>query len=532
MHLDGGGSSTMVIRNPESGRMSVANTLSDGVERRIVNALGVFDRAPPGQMTGLGLNLSQRHVFVNTPVWSEAFGRDYLMRRVELPADAIVTYYSEPFEGGWNGDRYVPRSTGTQTVQAIYGGLNAWQYLYVHDIAELQSQPASIRTAEGLQTQVRFTGLSMDGTQVPADNGVSVRVVPAELGFFNDGVFTGINAGSGYLECTLNGVTAYVPVVVGGFAQGVNVFNTGLMPALGGPVKFSGSPDAVSGWVIPENVDGRSVTGLYYNFEPGHTTQAANVNFDPPLTLSGNPMAVRMSVMGDGSGHWLRGNVTDGTGRSHNVDFLRNVDFTSWQTVTAMLPDAPGPFRLNRVYMVEMTVMEADTNRLYLDRLEILYAPGIIMGTPTTLYRFNDPKRLPEGIGNPTLTVPSAVTGYSVQKQGNAAVATLRAANGGLFATDKQQWARLVPDVNALMPDFVVAVLDINPLDFTQAKELELFHLALTHLGRQNRPVFVVSATGEETVLTMKDGIRYIDFAAGTAGINLWAVEGDVFWSP
>jgi len=45
MHLDGGGSSTMVARQPD-GRYSVQNTPSDGAQRRVINALGVFDTRP------------------------------------------------------------------------------------------------------------------------------------------------------------------------------------------------------------------------------------------------------------------------------------------------------------------------------------------------------------------------------------------------------------------------------------------------------------------------------------------------------
>ncbi|MCL2361499.1 MAG: phosphodiester glycosidase family protein [Defluviitaleaceae bacterium] len=45
MHFDGGGSSTMAVRQAD-GRYSVVNTPSDGAQRRIINALGVFDTRP------------------------------------------------------------------------------------------------------------------------------------------------------------------------------------------------------------------------------------------------------------------------------------------------------------------------------------------------------------------------------------------------------------------------------------------------------------------------------------------------------
>jgi hypothetical protein len=481
-------------------------------------------------MTSLGISLSQDKVFAGTPVVAEAYGRDYLMRRVALPWNANITYYAEPAEGGWSGNKYIPSKAGVQTVQALYAGYNAWQYLQVYDIAELQCEPADIRTAEGLSTALRFSGVATDGTQVPADNGVIIRVLPPELGAVEDGMFIARRAGSGYLECMVNNVFVYVPVTVAGNAQALGVFNTGQLPALGGPVQFSGTNN-VTGWVMPETAQGRSVTGLHYNFKIGYETQAAYANFEPALALPGEPFALRMRVKGDGSGHWLRGQVTDGNGRNHNIDFARNVDFTDWRTVTAMLPNVPGPFTLNRVYMVEIAVFEEETNRIAFDRLEALYASTVSMPAPPG-QRFNDPQRVTGDTGPASLTVPVSVSGYSARKQGEAAVVTLMAADGGLFATDKQQWERLLPDIDALFPDYVVVVVDMNPLRFSQFKEFELLHLALTTQTRfgTNRPVFVVSAAGEETVLTMKDGIRYIDLARGAAGLHFWVEGKDVRW--
>lgn len=46
MHFDGGGSSTMIVRDAVTGAYATVNTPSDGAERRIINALGVFDSRP------------------------------------------------------------------------------------------------------------------------------------------------------------------------------------------------------------------------------------------------------------------------------------------------------------------------------------------------------------------------------------------------------------------------------------------------------------------------------------------------------
>jgi hypothetical protein len=126
--------------------------------------------------------------------------------------------------------------------------------------------------------------------------------------------------------------------------------------------------------------------------------------------------------------------------------------------------------------------------------------------------------------------VQTAVSEYSVRKENGAAIVTLTAGESGIFNTDALQWAKLVPDINALTPDFVVLVLDSNPHGFSQVKEFELLHKALTAFSKSDIPVFVVSSAGTETVLVLKEGVRYIDFAAGTGSIRFWGEGKEVMW--
>jgi hypothetical protein len=62
--------------------------------------------------------------------------------------------------------------------------------------------------------------------------------------------------------------------------------------------------------------------------------------------------------------------------------------------------------------------------------------------------------------------------------------------------------------------------------------EYELFHLAMMDLRGSGHTVFVVSAGGEETTLSMRDNIRYIDVAErNNASIRFWTEGTRVWWS-
>jgi hypothetical protein len=527
MHLDGGGSTTMVYREPDSNDYILANTPSDGAERRIINALGVFDRSPVGGALTLDVYLSQERVFVGTPVTVQAVGVDPYGHSLPLPeVDTRSTLYAEPAsDGAWQGSTYIPLKSGLQTVQVLYGGTNAWKYLWVYDIAELQSSTSSIRTLEGMSTPLTFTGVATDGTEVPAGNGVQVRVMPENLGVWQNEVFTATSTGAGYLECSVGNVTTYVELTVGGFGQPYNVF--GLQNS------FEGYPAGVSGYVRAEQAGEKFVTRINYFFPTSGATQAAYVVFNQPVEILGDPMALRLSVMGDGSGDWLRGRITDAAGQEFAIDFERNVESMDWHEVTALIPeDAEAPIKLERVYMAATESGSDRTSLVYLDSLVALYAPDYYVDVPEG-QKFNDPFQSP-GIppaGTAVLAVPTAVSGYTVQKSGTTAVLTLTASNGGIMATDRQQWARFASDIEASMPEAIIVVLDANPLKFSLKKELELFETILSyHRNMLNRPVFVVSATGTETKLVMRDGIRYIDLPKGAADFKIWTLEGNVYW--
>ncbi|MDR1706333.1 MAG: phosphodiester glycosidase family protein, partial [Clostridiales bacterium] len=507
MHLDGGGSTTMVYKEPDSDEYILANTPSDGAQRRIINALGIFDRSPVGGALALDVHLSQERVFAGTPVIVQAVGIDPYGHMMPLPdAETRTTLYADPAtDGAWQGSSYYPTKSGLQTVQVIYEGRNAWKYLWVYDIAELQCSTDAIRTLEGMSTPLSFSGIATDGTEVPADNGVRVTVVPENLGVWQNGEFTATSTGAGYLECSVGNVTTYVKLTVGGFSQPYNAFGT--------QAGFEGYPAGVSGYIRAEQVGEKFVTRMSYFFPTSGATQAAYVVFNQPVDIQGDPMALRLSVLGDGSGDWLRGRITDATGEEYAIDFERNVESMDWHQVTAMIPEeAQAPIKLERVYMAATESGSDRTSMVYLDSLAALYEPDYTVDVPEG-QKFTDPLKsaaIPPADAS-VFTIPTAVSGYTVQKSGSTAVFTITASKGGIMATNRQQWAHFEADIEANMPEAIVVMMDTNPLNFTQKKELELFESILSyHRNMLDRPVFVVSATGTETTLVMRDGIRYI----------------------
>jgi len=561
MHMDGGGSTTMVARRA-GGTHSVVNTLSDGSQRRVTNALGVFDNSPVGQKIGIVLEPSQTRAIQGVPISADVFGVDSWGNRIPLgyifeiipaeiieeeeeepepeelppvadfvirepapvptprptPQPTIIThpspyspvFLSVPADGFWADSIYTPLRTGRHELRVTYGQFSTTSYIEVYALGELQSRRPIVSLLEGGRERLEFSGIATDGTQVNVPGVTLLTVTPNYLGYFENGYFVAQRGGTGYITAIVGAVRAYIPVTIGGFPWPVNMFAT--------PPGFISQPPE---YVFTRVSTADPVIRMDYNFSNTIQTQAANVTFYPPLEIPGEPIAMRLLVYGNESGHWLRARVRDADGTHHNIDFAREIDFAGWRHLTANLPNAPTPFTLDRIYAVSLESLEPTQNTLFFRNLEALYAPNHNLPVPRgTVFADNlrvarDFAGLPGGFTH-VLPVPRAEdeTVFSVAPHTNLAVATMTARAGGIQATNIEQWRNFLPMLRGHHTlHNVVILLDENPKDFTRRMEYELFHTALTMLRDEGRTVFVVSATGEETTMTMRDNIRYINLA-------------------
>lgn len=508
MHLDGGGSTTLVT-STHGENHAVANTVSDGAQRRVVNALGVFDNAPLGAMANITMQLNG-YAIAGIPVQVLAFGIDVFGNRISVVHDEYFT----------------PHTPGAHVIEVSYGRFTTAKTIYALELAELRPAATSVTLFEGQRSHLQFAVFSQCGRTAEIAQGVALSVTPAYLGHFENGTFVAARGGNGFITASAEGIYAFIPVSVSGFAVPIDMFRGEITP-LAHPTY--GIVD-----VGTELVLGMNLIRMDYEFTPSNATQAAYVVFYPPLEIPANATALRLQVLGDGSGHWLRARVQDATGRVHLIDFARNADFIGWETVIANLPNAPEPFTIDQIYAVTLNSYFHTRHLLFFYNLEALFAPSNHIEVPQST-QFRDLQHAPNGVdGNVRLhefVVPTEPTHLSFFTWGGFSVLYLTAADGGIFATDASQWAFFqygLPDT-----DYVLIILDTNPLNFRQQMEFELLHLAMRDLAANGREVFVVSATGNETTLTKRDGIRYINLEphdVGITTIRFWVGDGQIWW--
>jgi len=540
MHLDGGGSATIAAQNAD-GQLHVLNRPSDGGQRRVINALGVFDDAPEGPVADLSASLGVDRIVVGVPMHAQVHGLDSWGNRVAINNENLLFFSVDQQGGVWNNQHFLAVREGEHHLQVWYEGFITNFTVTAYELAELQIRPAAVNILEEGRTALSFAGVSTYGDPVPIPSVARLTVTPTDLGYFDGNTFIATRSGAGFISATVGSTYAHIPVSVGGFARSINMHNQ-----TANRTEFLGIPASVEGFVATQNVHGRLTHRLDYTFTETRQTQAAYLTFNPPLTIEGEPIALRLDVLGDGSSHWLRARVRDGNGTHHNIDFTRNADFTDWTSLIAYLPDAPAPFTLDRIYMVTLSAEETSHHRVFFSNLEALYpVPEAQRPTVPTGNVFRDPLRTERNFGGFAgggvyeFVIPSgdAPVTYHALRWSEFAAITMTASGTrgvGIGLADRAQWGLFMNDIRRFDARYVAILLDENPMNFTSAMEFELLHLAMLQLRDEGRQVFVVSATGDETVLNLRDGIRYIDVAQpqmGIATIRFFSYNNQAWWT-
>ncbi|MDD6308916.1 MAG: phosphodiester glycosidase family protein [Clostridia bacterium] len=121
INFDGGGSTTMVAREGESGTMQIVNLPSGGTPRAVATGIGVRYTGPAGQFSSLEVNkigvtaVEGEAVHLYLGAYDENHNPVYI-------ADQEITYTSE--DGTFTGNIFYPSHAGTCKVTASCAGIS------------------------------------------------------------------------------------------------------------------------------------------------------------------------------------------------------------------------------------------------------------------------------------------------------------------------------------------------------------------------------------------------------------------------
>ncbi|QLQ37567.1 phosphodiester glycosidase family protein [Micromonospora robiginosa] len=388
LNLDGGGSSTLLAREPGAAAVQVENSPSDGSERPVPNGLAIFAPKGSGRLTGYWLETASDPTAAPgvAPVRGGRPDRVFpgLTRRLTA-AGYDETYGPAAGEPRWRATHgrvdadgvFRAGSPGPSTVTAARGRARGTLDLTV--LGPLERVDATVDRvgldragATGLFGVVGYDAEGNTAPIEPADLRLEydhdlLSVTPTADG--NLAVKALGDTGSALVTARVGTRTTVLPVTVGLTDVPVAGFDDA--------ASWKFSQARAAGAVAP--ADGHTGTGLRmsYDFDQSTGTRAAYA--DPPawIDVPGQPQAFGMWIKANGTGEWPSLHLHD----AQDTQFVLRgpyLDWTGWKYVEfAVPPGVQYPVRVRRFYVAETDPAKQYRSEVIIDDLVARVPPDV-----------------------------------------------------------------------------------------------------------------------------------------------------------
>ncbi|HEV7624927.1 MAG TPA: phosphodiester glycosidase family protein [Streptomyces sp.] len=397
INLDGGGSSTLLAREPGSASPQVENAPSDGEEREVPNGLALTAPKGSGDLKGFWVETAADPASAPTADNMPGGHPDRVFPGLtrKLTAAAYDETYG-PAEGSprWSTSRpgvgrvddagvFHARGSGHGSTEVIARQGRAHGSTKLSVIGELaRIRPTSERVglADGdAEGSFGLVGFDAQGTSAPVDP-ADARLeydrsrftisTDAARGGFTVKARPGQESASSIVTVTVDGRTSELAVTVGLHDQKVAAFEDAA------DWKFSAA--RASGSLAAEPA-GREGTGLKlsYDFSQSTATRAAYANPPQDVPVPGQPQSFTMWVRSDGKGAWPSLHLKD-AGGTDQVLRGENLTEEGWQQITFDVPEGIAyPLRLHRFYLAETRPTEQYASEVVIDELVARTPPDV-----------------------------------------------------------------------------------------------------------------------------------------------------------
>lgn len=387
LNLDGGGSSTVVVKLPGQSARQVMNRPSDGGERKTANGLLLVNKAPEGAASKLVIQpnfervlAGSAYTFQSAAVDESGYPASYTGERSWVLNSAAGTVD--------NSGKFLAGSSAATAELTVNGAGLASGKATVEVVDKLTALkfPDSVKTfASGKSAVLTVTALR-NGQVVQADNSKLTWRVEGPIGTIDaNGTFTATaeTEKSGKIYVSYHGVETSMDVNVGLPPVILEDFENGL-----GNYLASSSAQAVKSLAsIETNEDfvrfGGKALKLEYDFTGKPGTSGAYLtakDLASRIQIPGYPEKISMWVYGDGRTHWLRAQLRDVNG-AIPIDFTDQnigVNWTGWKYVEAIVPKGRAlPLTIDMpVRYMETQAAKKDAGVIYIDQIRALYGPA------------------------------------------------------------------------------------------------------------------------------------------------------------
>ena len=367
MNLDGGGSATMVVRD------RVMNSPSGGMERAVVNGLGLFCSAPLGPPVQLAIEPREMTVLCGERVALKPRGVDEYYNPVSIDPEKVAWEAAPMLGTVSDAGVFTAGETAHPTVGLVMARLGEMETSTVMTVtpapARVVVTPERVLLGRGGKQQFSMQAYDADNEPMAVPQGrLEWRVEPEGAGCTIDqwGLLRateGEGQGEVVVLADVGGTRGTAAVVMGTEIRVLEGFESARVWTFRAqPADAPGTVERVADPRRP----GRWCLRLQYDLSKGVGTRTAEAEMKVQLPET---RAFSVEVLGDGQGGWLRARLRDAAGRGFTVDLANQVNWSgSWRRLTASLPEeAESPVTLESIYLVEYHEDRGPSGAIFLD---------------------------------------------------------------------------------------------------------------------------------------------------------------------
>lgn len=383
MNLDGGGSTTMLVRD------EIVNSPSDGSERAVSNALLVISSAPEGPLSRLFAFPERMRLFMGHSAEFKVYGTDEYFRPVAIDASNLELS-ADPSIGTIDDEGVFTAGTDSAAgyVYVRYGDLVDSAHVFVKTIGHFELSPEKVTTDTSHVVEFSIRTFDVDGLKQEVSPTVyEWSATDPDVGVVDElGRFRGLSAGTTQVVAEHRGL-----VETGTVTVDVRVGRT-LLSTMEDPEAWTLSGSTVDmsqtslSLATQEHSEGKGSLRLDYSFTYDRSTNN-EVFLTTDLPIEGVPDSLLMDVKSDGKKHRVFFDVEDVQGAPFRLFAAAYADdtthfglqpsaFNRAQPKSMSARELYYPVRLKRI-MIRLASdrVEGETysGTLFLDNLRVTY---------------------------------------------------------------------------------------------------------------------------------------------------------------
>jgi hypothetical protein len=370
VNLDGGGSSTMLAREPGTSELKVVNTPSDGAERPVPNGLALYAPTGTGRLTGFDVQSASTRVFPGLTRRMTVRGHD------ETFGPATDTRHVTRATGGWAvGDTFHAAARPGPASFTAFQGVTAKtaRLTVLGELARIAPENPRISLLENERKPLRVNGFDAKGFIAPverADLGLTYDREVIEI--TPDLQIRALKTGATTIKARVKDKTTETAVTVGAHDQPLADFEDAPQWTFGS-ARASGKVEPV-----PDGHTGQGLR-LSYDFTQSTGTRTAYAVPPKPLRVDGQPLSLTARVRGSGKGEWTAFTVTDSTGRSRSL-YGPHITWNGWQQIEVAVPsELEFPVSVTRFYAIETKADRSYAGEVVVDDIAAKVPPEIAL---------------------------------------------------------------------------------------------------------------------------------------------------------